>query len=64
MARTAHPAAAGHRKPCRSAALENFTRLENFCSPSVHGVEVFVDARDPNVFSVVPHTVPGNVYPR
>ena len=50
--------------PSGSAALENFTRLENFGSPSVHWVEVFVDARDPNVFSVVPHTVPGNVYPR
>ena len=50
--------------PSGSAALENFTRLENFGSPSVHWVEVFVDARDPNVFSVVPPTVPGNVYPR
>jgi len=50
--------------PSGSAALENFTRLENFGSPSVHWVEVFVDARDPNVFSVVPHLVPGNVYPR
>ena len=50
--------------PSGSAALENFIRLENFGSPSVHWVEVFVDARDPNVFSVVPHIVPGNVYPR
>ncbi len=50
--------------PSGSAALENFSRLENFGSPSVHWVEVFVDARDPNVFSVVPHIVPGNVYPR
>jgi hypothetical protein len=44
-------------------SLENFSRLENFGSPNVHWVEVFVDARDPNVFSVVPHTVPGNVVP-
>lgn len=50
--------------PSGTAALENFSRLENFGSPSVHWVEVFVDARDPNVFSVVPHLVPGNVYPR
>jgi hypothetical protein len=52
------------KPPSGSAALENFSRLENFGSPSVHWVEVFVDARDPNVFSVVPHLVPGNVYPR
>ena len=52
------------RLPSGTAALENFSRLENFGSPSVHWVEVFVDARDPNVFSVVPHLVPGNVYPR
>ena len=50
--------------PSGSAALENFSRLENFGSPGVHWVEVFVDARDPNVFSVVPHLVPANVYPR
>ena len=50
--------------PSGSAALENFSPLENFGSPSVHWVEVFVDARDPNVFSVVPHLVPANVYPR
>jgi hypothetical protein len=34
-------------------SLENFTR-----------VEIFVDARDPNVFSVVPRIVPGNVVAR
>ena len=50
--------------PSGSAALENFSRLENFGSPSVHWVEVFVDARDPNVFNVVPHLVPANVYLR
>lgn len=42
-------------------SLENFTRVENFGSPNVHWVEVFVDPRDPNVFSVVPHIVRGNV---
>ncbi|MES2716574.1 MAG: metallophosphoesterase [Pseudomonadota bacterium] len=45
-------------------SLENFTRLENFGSPNVHWVEVFVDPRDPNVFSVVPHVVAGNVVAR
>ena len=50
--------------PTGSAQLENFTRLENFGSPSVHWVEVFVDARDPNVFSVVPHLVPQNFLAR
>lgn len=48
----------------QGVALENFTRLENFGSPNLHWVEVFVDARDPNVFSVVPHIVPGNVVVR
>lgn len=47
-----------------SAQLENFTRVENFGSPSVHWVEVFVDAQDPNVFNVVPRIVPGNVFAR
>ena len=42
-------------------SLENLTRVENFGSPNVHWVEVFVDARDPNVFSVVPRIVAGNV---
>ncbi len=53
-------------KPLVSAgvSLENLTRLENFGSPNVHWVEVFVDARDPNVFSVVPRIVPGNVVAR
>jgi hypothetical protein len=50
--------------PTGVSALENFTRLENFGSPSVHWVEVFVDSRDPEVFTVVPHIVKGNVYPR
>lgn len=45
-------------------SLENLTRVENFGSPNVHWVEVFVDARDPNVFSVVPHIVRGNVIVR
>jgi len=47
-----------------SAMLENFTRVENFGSPSVHWVEVSVDPRDPNVFQVKPHIVPANVFPR
>jgi hypothetical protein len=50
--------------PAGLSALENFTRLENFGSPSVHWVEVFVDSRDPAVFTVVPHIVPANAYPR
>ncbi|MBC7938303.1 MAG: hypothetical protein H7Z19_00840 [Chitinophagaceae bacterium] len=50
--------------PSGSAMLENFTRLENFGTPSVHWIEVFVDTRDPNVFRVVPHIVPGNLFPR
>jgi hypothetical protein len=50
--------------PTGSAQLENLTRVENFGSPSVHWVEVIVDARDPNVFNVVPHIVPGNVFAR
>lgn len=45
-------------------SLENLTRVENFGSPNVHWVEVFVDARDPHVFSVVPHIVRGNVVAR
>jgi len=45
-------------------SLENLTRVENFGSPNVHWVEVFVDARDPNVFSVVPHIVKANVVAR
>jgi hypothetical protein len=45
-------------------SLENLTRVENFGSPNVHWVEVFVDARDPNVFSVVPRIVPGNIVAR
>nr|MDH4393589.1 hypothetical protein [Aquabacterium sp.] len=45
-------------------SLENLTRVENFGSPNVHWVEVFVDARDPNVFSVVPRIVAGNIVTR
>jgi hypothetical protein len=41
--------------------VDNLTRVENYGSPNVHWVEVFVDARDPNVFSVVKHIVPANV---
>jgi hypothetical protein len=47
-----------------SAMLENFTRVENFGSPSVHWVEIAVDARDPGVFQVIPRIVAGNVFPR
>jgi hypothetical protein len=54
----------GPVKPSGSALLENFTRVENFGSAYVHWVEVFVDARDPNVFSIVPHIVDANSYPR
>lgn len=51
-------------KPAGSAQLENLSRVENFGTPSVHWVEVFVDPRDPNVFSVVPHIVKANIFPR
>jgi hypothetical protein len=47
-----------------SAMLENFTRVENFGSPSVHWVEIGVDPRDPGVFRVTPHIVAGNVFSR
>ena len=50
--------------PAGTAMLENFSRLENFGSPSVHWLEVTVDARDPNVFSITPRIVRGNLYPR
>lgn len=55
----ARPLAAGG-----SAMLENFTRVENFGSPSVHWVEISVDPRDPGVFQVIPRIVPGNVFAR
>lgn len=51
-------------QPTGTAMLENFTRLENFGTPSIHWVEVTVDARDPNVFSMVQRIVPGNLFPR
>lgn len=47
-----------------TAMLENFTRVENFGSPSVHWVEIAVDPRDPGVFRVIPHIVEGNVFQR
>ncbi len=50
--------------PSGSAMLENFTRLENFGTPSIHWVEVSVDARDPNVFGVTQRIVRGNLFPR
>ncbi len=50
--------------PAGTAMLENFTRLENFGTPSIHWLEVTVDVRDPNVFSVAQRIVPGNRFPR
>ncbi len=50
--------------PSGNAMLENFTRLENFGTPSIHWVEVTVDAQDPNVFGVFQRIVPGNLFPR
>ena len=47
-----------------TAMLENFTRVENFGSPSVHWVEIAVDPRDPGVFRAIPHIVEGNVFQR
>jgi hypothetical protein len=50
--------------PSGTAQLENFSRVENFGSPSVHWVEVKVNARDPGVFTVLPHIVAENVFAR
>jgi hypothetical protein len=50
--------------PSGAAQLENFSRVENFGSPSVHWVEVKVNARDPGVFTVLPHILPENVFAR
>ena len=50
--------------PSGSAQLENLSRVENFGSPSVHWVEIRVDARDPEVFTVKPRIVAENVFPR
>ena len=50
--------------PTGVAMLENFTRLENFGTPSIHWLEVTVDVRDPNVFIVAQRIVPGNLFPR
>ncbi|MBI1396351.1 MAG: hypothetical protein GC151_10265 [Betaproteobacteria bacterium] len=47
-----------------SAMLENFTRVENFGTPNVHWVEVKVDRRDPNVFTIVPHIIDANRFAR
>lgn len=40
--------------------LKNFTRVENFGSPSVHWIKVSVDPRSRNVFLFEPMIVPGN----
>ena len=40
--------------------LEDFMRVENFGDFDVHWVEVQVDARTPEVFRVIPHTVEAN----
>ena len=55
---------AGPVAPSGSAILENVTRLENFGSPSVHWVEVFVNPHDPNVFRIEQRIVEGNRAPR
>lgn len=55
---------AGPVKPSGVATLENFTRVENFGSPNVHWVEIQVDRRDPNVFTIVPHIVDANRFER
>lgn len=47
-----------------NAMLENFTRVENFGSPSVHWVEIRVDPHDQGVFQVIPHIVAENVFAR
>ncbi|MEW6678433.1 MAG: hypothetical protein AB1421_10970 [Pseudomonadota bacterium] len=54
----------GPRTPSGTATLENVTRVENFGSPNVHWVEVFVDPRDPNVFRAEQRLVPENYFPR
>jgi len=40
--------------------VPNVTRIENFGSQDVHWVEIVVDPKDENVFSVRPHIVQGN----
>jgi hypothetical protein len=47
-----------------SAPPKNFTRVENFGSPHVHWVEIFVDRRNPDVFTVIPHMVDANTFQR
>lgn len=47
----------------RRLGAGEFHATENFGSRACTA-EVFVDARDPEVFTVVPHIVKGNVYPR
>jgi hypothetical protein len=44
--------------------LENVTRVENFGSQYVHWVEIAVNPRDENVFSVTPHIVKENNFAR
>jgi hypothetical protein len=53
---TAPTAADGERR------LEDFTRVENFGDLDVHWVEIQVDARTPEVFRVIPHTVEANKF--
>lgn len=55
---------AGPVNPSGTATLENVTRVENFGSPNVHWVEVFVDPKDPNVFRIEQHIVEDNKFPR
>ena len=40
--------------------VKNFTRVENFGSPSVHWVKVTVTPKNPNVFTLEPMIVKGN----
>jgi hypothetical protein len=44
--------------------LEDFTRVENFGDFDVHWVEIQADARTPEVFRVLPHTVEANKFGR
>lgn len=55
---------AGPVNPSGEATLENVTRVENFGTPNVHWVEIFVDPRDPNVFQIRQRIVESNRFPR
>lgn len=40
--------------------VKNFTRVETFGSPNLHWIKVFVNTKNPNVFTFQPMIVPGN----